>query len=112
MTQTNQSRVAVVTGSESGIGRATAVALAEQGCDVGITWYQDEDKARAPTEEWDGPGRRAEIRHLDLTRLPGAADVVDELADALGGIDVLVNCAGTGHMSTVLELDFATWRAV
>src|SRR3954469_14690823 len=107
MTQTSQPRVAVVTGSESGIGRATAVALAEQGCDVGITWYQDEDKARATAEEVRGTGRRAEIRHLDLTRLPGAADVVDELADALGGLDVLVNDAGTGHRTPLLDLDLA-----
>ena len=34
-------RVAIVTGSESGIGRATAVALAERGCDIGITWYRE-----------------------------------------------------------------------
>ncbi len=105
-------RVAVVTGSESGIGRAIAVALAEQGCDLGITWYRDQAAGQATAEEVRSLGRRAEVRHLDLTRLPEAADVVDELADALGGIDVLVNDAGTGHMSTVLDTDFATWREV
>ncbi|WRL62361.1 SDR family NAD(P)-dependent oxidoreductase [Blastococcus brunescens] len=41
-------RVAIITGSESGIGRATAVALAEQGCDVGITWFRDEAAGRRP----------------------------------------------------------------
>src|ERR1700709_125609 len=107
-----QPRVAVVTGSESGIGRATAVALAEQGCDVGITWFQDESKAQETAEEVRSTGRRAEVRHLDLTRLPGAADGVDEVAHALGGIDVLVNCAGTGAAQLVLDLDYDTWRAV
>ncbi|ADB76436.1 SDR family oxidoreductase [Geodermatophilus obscurus] len=105
-------RVAIITGSESGIGRATAVALAGQGCDVGITWYRQREAAEATAEEVRGVGRRAEVRHVDLTRLPEAADVVDELAEALGGVDVLVNDAGTGHMSTVLETDFATWREV
>jgi NAD(P)-dependent dehydrogenase (short-subunit alcohol dehydrogenase family) len=57
-------------------------------------------------------GRRAEVRPLDLTRLPGAADVVDQLADALGGVDVLVNDAGTGHRTAILDTDFATWREV
>src|SRR5215213_4176227 len=105
-------RIAIVTGSESGIGRATAVALAEQGCDVGITWFRDRDAGEATAEEVRGLGRRAEVRHVDLTRLPEAADVVDELADALGGVDVLVNVAGAGHSTPVLELDYDTWREV
>jgi NAD(P)-dependent dehydrogenase (short-subunit alcohol dehydrogenase family) len=105
-------RVAIVTGSESGIGRATAVALAEQGFDLGITWYRDEADAEATAEEVRALGRRAEVRHLDLTRLPEAADVVDELAEALGGVDVLVNDAGTGHSTPILDLDLTTWREV
>ncbi|SNR55047.1 SDR family oxidoreductase [Blastococcus mobilis] len=105
-------RVAIITGSESGIGRAIAVALAEQGCDVGITWYRDEAAGQATAEEVRSLGRRAEVRHLDLTRLPQAADVVDELAESLGGVDVLVNDAGTGHVTPLLDLDLATWRTV
>src|SRR5919112_607631 len=105
-------RVAIVTGSESGIGRATAVALAEQGHDLGITWYRDPEAGEATAEEVRSLGRRAEVRHLDLTRLPGAADVVDELAEVLGGVDVLVNDAGTGHRTPLLDLDYGTWREV
>src|SRR5215218_6085410 len=111
MTET-PGRVAIVTGSESGIGRATAVALARQGCDLGITWYRDEAQGEATAAEVRSLGRRAELRPLDLTRLPDAADVVDELADVLGGIDVLVNDAGTGHLTPLLDLDLATWREV
>jgi NAD(P)-dependent dehydrogenase (short-subunit alcohol dehydrogenase family) len=106
------SRVAIVTGSESGIGRAIAVALAEQGCDIGVTWYRDQAEAEATAEEVRALGRRAEVRPLDLTRLPEAADVVDELAEALGGVDVLVNDAGTGHSTPILDLDLGTWREV
>jgi NAD(P)-dependent dehydrogenase (short-subunit alcohol dehydrogenase family) len=105
-------RVAIVTGSDSGIGKATAVALARQGHDIGITWHRDRDGAEAAADEVRGLGRRAEVRQLDLTRLPEAADVVDELAEALGGIDVLVNDAGTGHSTPLLDLDLATWREV
>jgi NAD(P)-dependent dehydrogenase (short-subunit alcohol dehydrogenase family) len=105
-------RVAIVTGSESGIGRATAVALAERGFDLGITWYRDEEMAVGTADEVRALGRRAEVRHVDLTRLPEAADVVDDLAEALGGIDVLVNDAGTGHSTPLLELDLGTWREV
>src|SRR5437764_14534584 len=105
-------RVAIVTGSESGIGRAVAVALAESGCDLGITWYREEEAGEATAEEVRALGRRAEVRHVDLTRLPGAADVVDELAEALDGVDPLVNDAGTGRLTTLLATDIATWRAV
>jgi NAD(P)-dependent dehydrogenase (short-subunit alcohol dehydrogenase family) len=105
-------RVAIVTGSDSGIGKATAVALAEQGHDVGITWHADAEGAEAAAQGVRALGRRAEIRQLDLTALPQAADVVDELAEALGGVDVLVNNAGTGHSTPVLDLDYGTWREV
>src|SRR3954468_24014661 len=105
-------RVAVVTGSESGIGRATAVTLAEQGFDLGITWYREQEPAEETAEEVRGLGRRAEVRYLDLTKLPAAADVVDDLAEALGGVDVLVNDAGTGHSTPILDLGFDTWREV
>src|SRR4051812_29833777 len=105
-------RSAIVTGSDSGIGRATAAALARAGCDVGITWHEDREGAERTADEVRDGGRRAEVRQLDLTRLPGAARVVDELADALGGLDVLVNCSGTGSATPLVDLDFDTWRRV
>lgn len=89
--------VAIVTGSDSGIGKTTAVILAEQGWDVGITWHEDEQGAQATAEEVRGHGRRAEVRQLDLTKLDHLQEVVGELADALGGVNALVNNAGTAR---------------
>ena len=105
-------RVAIVTGSDSGIGKAIAVALAQAGFDIGITVHRDRSGAEQAVEEVRAAGRRAEIRALDLNRLPAAADVVDELADALGGVGVLVNCAGTGISTPVLDTSYADWRQV
>jgi NAD(P)-dependent dehydrogenase (short-subunit alcohol dehydrogenase family) len=102
--------VAIVTGSDSGIGKATAVALARDGFDVGVTWHEDEEGANATAQEVKALGRAAEIQRLDLARLPGAADVVDELADALGGVDVLVNNSGTSRSAPFLELEWDDWR--
>lgn len=102
--------VAVITGSDSGIGKATAVALAHQGYDVGITWHTDEDGAHVTAEEVTSAGRHAEIRRLDLAQLPEAADIVDELADALGGLDVFVNNAGTTRHAPFLELSWEDWQ--
>jgi NAD(P)-dependent dehydrogenase (short-subunit alcohol dehydrogenase family) len=103
---------AIVTASDSGIGRATAVALARDGFDVGITWHADETGANETAEEVRGIGRRAEVRRLDLSDATNGPPVVDELAEALGGLDVLVNNAGTGDTTPFVDVDLATWRHV
>jgi NAD(P)-dependent dehydrogenase (short-subunit alcohol dehydrogenase family) len=105
-------RVAIVTGSDSGIGKATAVALAEAGCDIGITWHEDKDGADRAADEVRRTGRRAEVRQLDLTCLPEAADVIDDLADALGGVDILVNNAGSGASALFVDTTYDDWRRV
>ena len=104
--------VALVTAGNSGIGRATAVALAASGCDVGVTWHRDEDRARSVVAEIEKLGRRCETRQADLREVEVGPRVIDELADALGGIDVLVNNAGFGTDTSFLEMPLAEWRAV
>ncbi len=103
---------AIVTGSDSGIGRATAVALAGRGLDIAITWHSDEEGAAQTAREVRDRGRTAVVARLDASRPQDAAKVVDELADALGGVDVLVNNAGTGHESSVLDVTLDEWRTV
>jgi NAD(P)-dependent dehydrogenase (short-subunit alcohol dehydrogenase family) len=94
---------AIVPGSDSGIGRATAVALAQAGYDIAITWRSDDDGAQETARQVREAGRRAEVAHLDLGDPPAAARVIDELAEALGGLDVLVNNAGGGNAGPFLE---------
>jgi NAD(P)-dependent dehydrogenase (short-subunit alcohol dehydrogenase family) len=104
--------VAVVSGSDSGIGEAIAVALAGAGFDVGVTYRSDKAGAETTAEKVRAAGRRAEVGDLDLTRLPAAAEVVDDRAEALGGLGVLVNCASTGISTPVLETGYDEWREV
>lgn len=103
-------KVAVITGSDSGIGKATAVALARSGYDVGITWHTDERGAQSTADEVRRHDRRAEVRQLDLSQLPSAANVIDELAETLGSLDALINNAGTSRPGTVLDMSYEDWR--
>jgi NAD(P)-dependent dehydrogenase (short-subunit alcohol dehydrogenase family) len=105
-------RRAIVTGSDSGIGRAVAVALAGGGLDVGITYHSDKEGAERTADEARAAGVAAPVRKLDLTELPTAADAIDELAAELGGVDVLVNCAGTGSSELAVNMAYDTWRTV
>ena len=97
------SPVAIVTGSSAGIGKATAVAFAQAGYDVGITWHEDEAGAKEVAEEIAAEDGRAEIRHLDLEDPSSGPPVVEDLIRALGGVDVLVNNAGSGANTPFLE---------
>lgn len=106
------SKVAVITGADSGIGRATAVHLARAGMDVGITYHSDRKGAHETADEVRAHGQRAEVARMDLTRLPDAADTVDDLCERLGRIDVLVNNAGTGTMTPYLDLELSDVREV
>jgi NAD(P)-dependent dehydrogenase (short-subunit alcohol dehydrogenase family) len=107
------SPVAIVTASDSGIGQESAKTLAEGGFDVGITYKEDEAGAKETLEAIRSVGRRGEVRQMDLTRLPEATEVIVELADSLGGLDVLVNNAGTGDPTgEFLKLGYEEWMHV
>src|ERR1700761_599631 len=105
-------RHAIVTASDSGIGRATAVALAEAGLDIGLTWHCDEPGAKETAAQVHQTGAAAELAHLDPADLDRCGDAVDELAGRLGGVDVFVNNAGTGAARAALEMTLHEWRHV
>jgi NAD(P)-dependent dehydrogenase (short-subunit alcohol dehydrogenase family) len=86
--------------------------LAEAGFDVGITFHGDEEGAQGTAEEVRSHGRNCAVRRHDLTDPVVASGAVDELADELGGIGVLVNNAGTGSRRPVLEMEYEEWRSV
>jgi NAD(P)-dependent dehydrogenase (short-subunit alcohol dehydrogenase family) len=106
------SRKAIVTASDSGIGKATAVRLARDGFDVGVTWHTDRDGAEDTAREVGAQAARAIMARLDVTRFEDAADTIEALASELGGLDVFVNNAGGGPSHPFLEFSLEDWQQV
>jgi NAD(P)-dependent dehydrogenase (short-subunit alcohol dehydrogenase family) len=103
---------AIVTASDSGIGKATAVRLAREGFDIGITWRSDRGGAEDTAREVQELGRRAVVTQLDVTRFDDAGEIVETLAHELGGLDVFVNNAGGGATHPFLEFPLDEWQQV
>lgn len=103
--------LAIVTGSDSGIGAATAALLATAGYDVGLTCHHDVDALRETVAAIEEREQRCFVEQFDASS-PRAGDVVDRLVEQLGGLGVLVNVAGTGHTDLALDLSYDRWRDV
>ncbi len=89
-----QGKVAVVTGGGRGLGRAVAVALAAAGADVAVSFRESEEGAAETAEAVKRLGRRVFVGSADARHRGQMARFVDDAAQALGGLDVLVNNAG------------------
>jgi len=102
-------KVAIVTGANTGIGQAIAVALARAGADVALA-------GRSPADETAGQvralGRKAAIIQADLATLAPVQALVDETLALLGGLDILINNAGIIRRSDALDFSEADWDAV
>jgi glucose 1-dehydrogenase len=87
-------RIAIVTGSDSGIGQGIAEELAREGADVAITYLHDEAGAAETRRKVEACGRRAFVTRLDQADEGSVAALFDGVAQALGTPDILVNNAG------------------
>ncbi|MGW4870689.1 3-oxoacyl-ACP reductase family protein [Streptomyces chartreusis] len=89
-------KVALVTGGSRGIGAATALRLAREGADVALTYVHGKEAAQEVVRAVEALGRRAVALRADAGDADEAQGAVDRAAEALGGLDVLVNNAGIG----------------
>jgi 3-oxoacyl-[acyl-carrier protein] reductase len=98
-------KVAIVTGSSRGIGRAIAVRLAHHGFSVVVNYMSDAGEAKKAVEEIRGAGNQAIAVQADVSKTFDVVRLFDEAEHAFGGIDVLVNNAGIMPLKPIVEME-------
>ncbi len=105
--------VAWVTGSSTGIGRAVATGLAEQGCRVVVHYNRSEDEAREVIQEISSTGGEATLVGGDVADAGNVRRMVGEIEDRYGRLDILVNNAGSlVERRTLEEMSEDLWQRV
>ncbi len=104
---------AMVTGADSGIGAAIAIAFAHEGADVVVHYHSDADGARRTADRVRRTGRRAQILQADLSNPRAARQLFDDALAAVGRLDIVVNNAGVGASEDrSLDTDMETFTRV
>lgn len=102
-------KVAIVTGGNTGIGRAVALAYGREGADVAIAWIAREPEAHALVREIEKAGRRALAVRTDVTAERDVQALVATVHERFGRIDVLVSNAGIQQAQPITETSVEDW---
>lgn len=102
-------RIALVTGSSRGIGKATALALAQNGADIAVNYISQKDAANATVEKITGLGRKAIAVQADVSVSSEVDQMVRDIRSELGEIEVLVNNAAIAKQRSIEEVTEADW---
>ena len=104
-------KIALITGSSSGIGKAVALAFAREGAHIALNYPNDSEAQNAAevSSAIAALGRRVTATQADVSKEDQARALVDETMRTYGRIDILVNNAGIATVSTVGEMPVAMW---
>ena len=105
-------KLALVTGAGTGIGQEIAIELAREGADVAIHYMHSAEGAKHTAAEVEKLGRKTILIGADLASYSEAVRLVNEAAEALGGLDILVNNSGITRSIPFLELTEAQYDEV
>ncbi len=107
-----ENKVALVTGSSRGVGKAIALALAREGADVVVTYRRRAQAAAETGKEVEALGRRALVLQADVARDEDVKRMMAAAVDALGRLDILINNAGSFPMKPFTALGEEDWDKV
>jgi len=107
-----RARRALITGGSSGIGRCVAETLARDGCDIGILFVGRASDAQPVRQRVESSGRRFWDRVCDVRDGAAVHAAVESFSGSLGGIEVLVNCAGVFRDEVMWKMSDGQWREV
>lgn len=103
---------ALVTGANSGIGKATAIALGRAGADVVVNYVVGADEAEKVVDEIKGFGVRAYAHQADVSQEDQVVDMVARMVQELGTIDIMVANAGLQRDAPTVDMTLAQWQKV
>jgi 3-oxoacyl-[acyl-carrier protein] reductase len=103
-------KIALVTGASRGIGAATAIQLARQGCDVVVNYLSRAEAAQAVVRQIESLGRRALAVQADVSDYAQVQRMIEMTVRALGGLQILVNNAGYSSHAGIEQLSLDEWR--
>jgi NAD(P)-dependent dehydrogenase (short-subunit alcohol dehydrogenase family) len=103
-------KVALITGGDSGIGRAVAIAFAREGADVLISYLSEHEDAKETARWVEAAGRKAVLAAGDIKSEAFCAALVERAVDEIGGIDILVNNAAFQRTyASIADIEDAEW---
>src|SRR5215469_12027345 len=105
-------RTALVTGASRGIGRAIALALAQEGADVAVNYVSSERQAKEVVDLIATMGRKAMLAQADVADFPDTFRMAQDGLREFGHLDILINNAGINSDKTFVKMDHASWRKV
>ena len=103
--------VAVITGAQQGIGRAVALAMAQEGAHVVVNYLDDAEAANETAAAARALGVKANAVSADISK-PSDVEILMQAADVMGGVSILVNNAAVFPRSSFLELAESEWDLV
>jgi enoyl-[acyl-carrier protein] reductase III len=105
----NKEKVAVVTGSSRGIGKAIALRLAEEGYNIVVNYARSKEAALQTAKEIEALGRKALVIKANVGKVEKIKEMFAQIDEVFGRVDVLINNAASGVLRPAMELEESHW---